>query len=272
MTTATHTSSTASAPGRRAPMRALVTAEYRQFLRNRTLVWMGTTFPVGIPLVTYFATRRSTGTTPDLVTTTIEMAALMALLFVQYYSVLSMVTTRRAAGVLRRLRTGEATDRQILTAPAAPGAALSVVTILATCAVVYATGGSPPVNPVALVLAVCLGLVLFTVLALATTAFTRNAEAAQITSIPVITVAMFGLSSVRTVLPEDLARFADFTPFAAISDLISLGTVGHLVDGGPALEFADTFGAMGRPIATLLVWIIVSAAAAAKAFRWDQRG
>ncbi len=257
---------------RRQPLRALATAEYRQFRRNTTLIYLGTVFPVGIPLLLFFVIHHlSLG---ERETNAFELFTFSALLLVQYYSVLSLITARRGEGVLKRLRTGEAADWQIQAAPAVPGAVLTVIGAVIVAAVVYAAGGPAPVNPVALVLAVAAGLVIFSLLGLATSAMTKNAEAAQITSIPVIALSIIGLASIRTLFPDRFEQIADWTPFAAVSDLISLGTVGKPATVGKsytALDFADTFGEFGRPLATLAIWALVAFILTRVYFRWDTR-
>lgn len=266
---------TATSPTvRRRPLGALVTAEYRQFRRNKTLMFMATLFPIGLPLLTYFIGRDGGDVSPLLLTTTLETFALMALLFVQYYSVLSLVTTRRGEGVLRRLQTGEARDWQILTAPAVPGAIATLGCSVIVAAVVYATGASAPVNPVLMVAAMVLGVIIFALLALATSAMTKNAEAAQITSMPVMVLAMVGMGVIRTILPDNLARLADRTPFAAVSDLVSLGATGKVAtapDSAGAFSFAETFTEGLPALATLGAWAIVALLLAKQYFRWDDR-
>lgn len=273
MTTAT-ARSTGTGYGRH-PLRALARAEYLQFRRNKTLLFMGTVFPVGMPLMLFFIARGDAAPKPLGVAITMEMFAVFALLFVQYYSVLSMVTTRRSEGVLKRLRTGEATDLQILTAPGVPGALLTLLGALIVCGAVYGAGGPAPVNAVLMLLALAAGIVIFTILALATSAMTKNAEAAQITSMPVMVISMAGMSSIRTILPERLGMIADWTPFAAIADLIRLGQAGLVpgaADDAAPLDFAATFGETGRPLATLAVWTVIAVFLAKRWFRWDDRG
>ncbi|WP_028476509.1 ABC transporter permease [Nocardia sp. CNY236] len=261
---------------RRRPLTALAKAEYLQFRRNKTLVGMGIFLPVGISLTIYFVATRDQAPTTATAATTLEVIALVTVLFVQYYSVLSMVTTRRGEGVLRRLRTGEAADWQIQTAPAVPGALITLASTVVVAAVIYGTGTPAPVNLVAIALAVVGGIVLFALLALATSAVTKNAEAAQITSLPVNAVAMLGLGSIRNVLPDSFAELASRTPFAAISDLMYLGAsgkpaVGATPDMAP-LDFAGTFGQLGRPFATLVAWVVLAFFLTHQSFRWDDRG
>ncbi|MGY0497525.1 ABC transporter permease [Nocardia sp. FBN12] len=260
---------------RRRPLTALAKAEWLQFRRNKTLVYMATVFPIGLPLATFFIAGKDTEPTTAMAAVTFELLAVLALLFVQYYSVLSMVTTRRSEGVLKRLRIGEAADWQIQLAPAIPGAVMTVACTAVVAVVVYGSGAPAPVNPLAIVLALVGGTVLFTLLALATSAYTKNAEAAQITSLPVMVIAMLGMASIRGFLPDRLAQVAEWTPFAAVSDLISLGTMGKLsatAESDAALSFADTVTQAGRPFATLALWTVLALVLTRKSFRWDDRG
>lgn len=271
---------TTSTPGRSgsarpSPLRALAKAEYLQFRRNRTLVFMGTVFPIGMPLAMFFLARAEDGAASAWTVVTLEMFAVVALLFVQYYSVLSMVTTRRGEGVLKRLRTGEAADWQIMAAPAVPGALLTVVGAAVITAVVYAAGAPAPVNVGLMLLSLVGGLVVFTALALLTAAYTKDAEAAQVTSLPVIAVAVMGMASMREMLPERYAAIADYSPFAAVSDLLSLGAVGRLGSDPAtttALDFAGTVEQMVSPLAILVAWTVLALALVRRKFRWDDRG
>lgn len=267
----TTTESTTPTTSALRPLAALGRAEYLQFLRNRTLMFMGTVFPIGLPLMTFVIARRNGSSAGDVAVLTLEMFAFIALVFVQYYSVLSLVTTRRGEGVLKRLRTGEAADWQILTAPAAPGALLTLVGAAAMAAIVYLAGAPAPVNALLMVVAIIGGIVTFSVLALLTAAFTKNAEAAQVTSLPVMAIATVGLGSIRGILPERFADIVDWTPMAAVADLVSLGADGRLIGGTNALDFMGTFGDAGRPLATLVAWTVVGLLIAQRSFRWDER-
>ncbi|MFC3242726.1 ABC transporter permease [Gordonia humi] len=258
-------------------MTALSRAEFVQFRRNKTLVVTGVVFPILMPLAVYFLGRAGNDGVVERsgVAAAFDMFALFALMFVQYYTVLSMVTTRRSEGVLKRLRTGEAADWQILTAPNVPGLIITAASSLLIALVVYATGAPGPANVIAMVVALAGGAVVFGLLALATSGFTKNAEAAQITSLPVIALAMIGMGSIRATLPDRAAEILGWTPYAAVSDLMHLGTAGIPATAGedaPAADFAGTFADMGRPLATLVVWTVVAIALVYKSFRWDDRG
>ena len=257
------------------PLIALARAEYLQFRRNKTLLFTAVGFPMVLPLVIYFLSRANGGVDASTVAGTFEMFALFTLVYVQFYSVLSMVTTRRGEGVLKRLRTGEAADWQILAAPVVPGLILTVASSVVISVVVFATGAPAPANPLALVIGLLVGAAIFGLLAITTSAFTKNAEAAQITSLPVIALAMIGLGSLRSTLPDRAADLIGLTPFGAVSDLMYLGAAGRIAtapaDTAP-LDFAGTFGEMAVPVVTLAVWTAVAAALVYKFFRWDDRG
>ena len=113
-------------------------------------------------------------------------------LFPVYYNVLSQFVSRRDELVLKRMRTGETRDSELLASIALPGA---------ICALVAQRGrgrgrGRPrpavPVEPAALRRRGGDGVVMFTAFAYWTAAWTKNAEAAQLTSLPIIILASVG--------------------------------------------------------------------------------
>lgn len=249
---------------------SLARAEWLQFRRNKTLLLMATVFPIGIPLVLFFigdATAMQAANSFDIF-------IWYTLLFVQFYTVLSMTTTRRDERVLKRLRTGEARDAEILGAICAPGAILAVVFTAVIIPLLILLGAPLPVNLVLIVVALLLGLVLSSALALLTSAFTKNAEAAQITSMPVLTLAIVGLGTLRPIFGEGIVRdLIGFTPFAAISDLVGLGWAGatfeDLLAGETPFGFTEVFAEATQPLLILVVWTVGSLMVAKSTMRWD---
>lgn len=249
---------------------SLARAEWLQFRRNKTLLFMATVFPLGIPLL-LFLTGDGEGVQAA---NSFDMFVFYTLTFVQFYTVLSMATTRRDERVLKRLRTGEARDGEILAGICAPGALLATVFTIVIVPLLIILGAPAPVNLVLIAVAVLLGLVLFSALALVTSAYTKNAEAAQITSFPVLTIAILGLGVLRPMFGDGIVHdIISFTPYAAISDLIGLGwngaIFGDLMSGATALNFADTLTAAGQPLLILVAWTAVSLYAAKTTMRWD---
>ena len=72
----------------------------------------------------------------------------MAALFPVYYNVLSQFVTRRDELVLKRLRTGETSDPELLASIALPGVATRARRVAAVGAVAVALGVPVPLNPV----------------------------------------------------------------------------------------------------------------------------
>lgn len=249
---------------------SLAQAEWLQFRRNKTLLVMATVFPIGIPLVLFLIGDGNATQAAN----SFDLFIWYTLLFVQFYTVLSMATTRRDERVLKRLRTGEARDLEILAAICAPGAILAVIFAVAIVPILMLLGAPMPVNVFLIIVALLVGLVLSSALALLTSAFTKNAEAAQITSMPVLTLAILGLGTLRPIFGDGLLReIITFTPFAAISDLVGLGWAGatfeDLLAGATPLGFTEVFTEAGQPLLVLVIWTVVALYGARATMRWD---
>lgn len=256
---------------------ALSRAEFTLLGRNRLLLFnalvLPLVFPVGILIL-----ARDGGLSDTAVASGLEMFALFLFVFVVYYNLLSVYATRRDELVLKRLRTGECSDTEILSGPAVPSWLLTAVLTVLVGICVVGLGGRVPVNPLLVALAVAGGAALFTALALITSAVTRNAEAAQITCMPVMVVATAGLTSIRNAVPDNVSQLLDLTPLAAIVDILGTGWVGHPMPDSaaadttdPAVGFVDTMTAAGGPLLVLTAWIVVSVLAARVYFRWEPR-
>lgn len=277
MTTATapqtnHTqTSKRSAKGK---LGALARAEWLQFRRNKVIMFMAVLVPLGVPALFLSQLFLSEGD-PTVVggAFATEMFLMMGLLLVLFYSVLSMVATRRDEGVLKRLRTGEAKDWQILTAIAVPGTVIVVALFVVMVAVMLVMGMPMPENPVALVVSLLVGIVCTVMFALISSGFTKNAEAAQITSMPVLMLGMLSMSSFREMLPEVLQTIAAKNPFGVIYDLVFLGWTGNypaeaMADAG-ALGGVEMWTEIGMLSVIAVVWIAVLAWSAREYMRWD---
>lgn len=239
---------------------ALSRAEWLQFRRNRTLLFMSTVIPIALPLGMYAMLRgNSDGGEAALATMVIEFFLFYVLMFAQFYTVLSMATTRRDEGVLQRLRTGEARDGEILTSLGVPGAVLVIPFLVVVVLGMWALGAPLPENPLPLIVSTVLGLILGWALALLTSGFTKNAEAAQITSMPVFLLATIGLGSIRMIFPERVQDILEFTPFALVYDLAAQSWDG------------SAFGDALIPAAALLAWTVVIAVLARSRMKWSNR-
>lgn len=136
-----------------------------------------------------------------------------SLLFAVYSALTTVFTARREELVLKRLRTGELRDPEILA-----GAALPSVAIGLTQCVVLAIGCSAlldagaPSAPHLAVIGVLLGLVMFSALAAVTASFSRSVESAQVMAMPLTFASMFGSGL--------------FIPFEVMPDKLGFAAVG----------------------------------------------
>jgi ABC-2 type transport system permease protein len=240
-------------------------ARYNALLlsRNKMAMLYGAVLPLA-PLALLLATPAGSGAAA--IATTLTMAAL----FPVYYNLLSQFVNRRDELVLKRLRTGETSDAELLASIALPGVALALAVMLVTVPVAVALGEPAPLNPAVYAVAGLVTMVLFTAFAFWTAAWTRNAEAAQLTSGPIILLAVFGQMSVA--FPERVQRWVDLTPGAAMADLVRTGWFG-IGDARTerTLDFADTWAAAGQPLLVLLAWTGLAVWLAARSMHWEPR-
>lgn len=235
-------------------------------VRNRTTMIYAFALPL-FPLALLFTADR-TGGDVNAGVAAVGTTLVMALTFPGYYNLLSMFVTRRDELVLKRLRTGEVRDPELLVSMALPGAAIVLAVAVISVPVALAAGLEAPLNPVLLLLAVLLSIVTFAAFALWTAAWTRNAEAAQLTSGPVILLAFLGF--MKPVFPEELHRWVDLLPGAAVNDLLRVAWFGQDT-AGASLTFLDTWGAAGQPVLVLLAWTAFAVALARRSLRWEPR-
>ncbi|WP_066902766.1 ABC transporter permease [Millisia brevis] len=194
---------------------------------------------------------------------------LLAALFPVYYNMLSQTVTRRDELVLKRFRSGESSDNDLLASIAIPGIAVMLIVSLLAVAIAPAFGQPLPANPIVLLVAVLVIATAFAGLAFWTAAWTRNAEAARVTSLPILMLAIVG--SLRAVFPESVHPYLELTPGAAIEALVRIAWFGQDLDG-ISLTFAQTFTEAGRPLAVLVGWLVLAAVLTKRSMRWEPRG
>jgi ABC-2 type transport system permease protein len=265
MTTAT-TAPAAPSTGLGASVRrtaALTRANVTLLLRNRTTLIYALVVPLA-PLALLFAMD---GQNAGGGATALANVTLMAALFPVFYNILSQMVTRRDELVLKRLRTGETRDAEIIASLAIPGLAVMLAITVLSLPVAMAAGEPFPANlPLYLVGALIVG-VTFAALALWTAAWTRNAEAAQMTSLPVIALAVAG--GLAPAMPERIGEVLAYTPGGAMAELVQLFWYG--LDDDTAVSVADAMAAAVSPIAVLVAWAVVACALAARSMRWEPR-
>ncbi|MFD3731440.1 ABC transporter permease [Streptomyces sp. NPDC058632] len=246
-------------------MRALARAELTLLGRSK-----GTLFAaLFVPAVVPFSLRTASdemdlaGAGLSVGTLILPAAIGFSLLFAVYAALVGVFVTRREELVLKRLRTGELRDAEILTASSLPSGAIGLAQslLLAVGCALLMDMDAPKAAHLA-VLGLLLGLVLSATLAAVTASFTRTAESAQVTSMPVLLVSMFasGMTVPLEILPDRLASVCELLPFTPVMTLVRGGFTGNL--SGSETLFA---------LATGVAWTLVSVFAVRRWFRWEPR-
>jgi ABC-2 type transport system permease protein len=195
------------------------------------------------------------------------------LLYVVYYNLVVAYVARREELVLKRLRTGETTDWQILGATAVPAATIALLQILAMIVAGAVWLDLPvPVNGVLLVLAALAGIVLFVALAAVSTRFTRTVEMAQLSTMPVLLTCMLGSGVMvpYSAMPPQLVRVLELLPLSPVIELVRLGWLGTTGDAAPT-GFVGTWPAALNAAVPLAAWLVLGVAGIRSWFRWEPR-
>jgi len=278
-TTAGHRDPQVAAPGRvslaRASARritALGRAELRLLWRNRTALL----YAVATPLVAFAFAGASDafaiggGAGGAIVVTGVTVVGLG---MVVYYNLVAAYVGRREEHVLKRLRTGELTDPEIVAGTAVPSLAVAWLQIAVAFAVGAAAGQlRVPANALLVVLAVAVGSLVFPLLAAASSAMTRTVEMAQVTTAPLLLLplALSGLLAPIGQLPAGFATLAEVMPLTPVVDLMRLGLLGVDRDG-EHLDTMATFTAAAPSLAVGAAWVLLGLWATRRWFRWEPR-
>lgn len=234
----------------------LAAANTRLLVRNRLTL----TYALLLPLLP-LALLTQTASEPEAGVLSVSTTLLLAYLFPVFYNLLSVVVTRRDELVLKRLRTGETTDPELVVSLALPGVVLTLLLAVVVVPVAVALGMPLPADLLLYALMVVLACVMFVAFALWTASWTANAEAAQLTSAPVLVLALTG--SVIAVVPDRLAELLAFTPGGALDTLVRLSWLGGGADG--------TWAQAGEPLLVLLGWTVLALVLARRSMRWEPR-
>jgi ABC-2 type transport system permease protein len=252
-------------------IRSLSAAEMRLLFRNKTAVFSAFVLPIG--MVGLLAGVKIDG--GRLSTNAFVMTSLLGfvLLAAVYYNLVTTYVSRREELVLKRLRAGELTDREILAGVAVPAIVVAVLQcLLAAVAGALWLGLPVPVNALLLVLAVLGGTVVFVLLAAASAAFTRTAEMAQVTTLPVLMACLLGSGVILplTELPASVADVLRALPLTPVVDLMRLGWSGTAGVDAPA-DFAGVLEPALAPLGLLAAWLVLGTLAVKRWFRWEPR-
>ncbi|MFJ8475038.1 ABC transporter permease [Kitasatospora sp. NPDC094011] len=254
---------------------ALGRAEATLLLRNRTALFTALVLPVVLIGTLHSMLKQQAETTPglDVDSMLVYGSVGMILAFVVYYNLTAAYVGRRGELVLKRLRTGEARDLEILLGTAVPSLALALF-----MAALIGIGGSlglhltMPVNPLLMLLGLVLALGTMIALAALSSAFTKTVESAGITTLPVMLVMQFGsgLFFPLEVMPAQLADICRLLPTTPAFQLIRVGWFG--TDGSAApTDFLGSWGTAAPHLVTGAIWCALAVWGAVRYFRWEPR-
>ncbi|MFB7713230.1 ABC transporter permease [Streptomyces sp. NPDC056105] len=246
-------------------MRALARAELTLIGRSK-----GTLFTaVFVPLVLPFSVRSSIDST-DLKGAGLTVGSVLlpsaigfSLLFAVYSALVGVYAARREELVLKRLRTGELHDAEILAGAAVPSVAIGLaqsLVLVAACTALLGVGA--PQAPYYAVLGLLLGLVMWPALAAVTASFSKSVESAQVAAMPLLLLSMLGSGTVvpLELMPDRLASVCELLPLTPVITLVRGGWTGDL-------SAHDALGA----VATAVAWTVLAVFAVRRWFRWEPR-
>lgn len=237
--------------------------------RNRAAFFYAAVMPL-LPLGLLFVGEPGN---PVAGASTLTTCFLVAGLFPVYYNVLSQFVGRRDELVLKRMRTGETRDAELVVSIALPGAFCALFMCAAAVPLAAALGQPLPINAAAYVALSLMTVTMFTAFAYWTAAWTRSAEAAQLTSMPIILLASLGPLAAALPVSSHLGNLLALTPGAAMAELIRSSWFGlEGVDATAAtLTLAETWGAAAEPLLVIAAWTAVAIWLARRSMRWEPR-
>ncbi len=246
-------------------MASLGRAELTLLFRNKAALFVALATPILLTLL-----MRQTASGMNLDGTGLSLGTVLVpgsigyvLIFAVYANLTGAYVTRREELVLKRLRTGEASDSEILAGAALPSVVLGVL----QCVLLLVGGAAlmdlgAPERPELVAAGVILGMVMMVGLAAVSATFTRTTEASQITTFPVIAISAVGSGIVipLDVFPDTLGEICSLLPVSPVMELVRGGWAGTL--DGP-----DSLKALGVAV----LWIVLSMLAVRKWFPWEPR-
>ncbi|WP_328537942.1 ABC transporter permease [Streptomyces sp. NBC_00344] len=246
-------------------MAALARAELTLLGRSKASLFTMLVLPVSMTLVFSSTTDQQTLDKAGLTAGTVLLpgAVGFGLLFAVYNGVVGVLVVRREQLVLKRLRTGEVRDVEILAGASLPSVVIGLVqcvVLSAGCAVAFGMGLPPA--PWLMAVGVVLGVVMLTALGAATAGVTKSAEAAQLTVIPMLLLSMAG-SGVAVPLetfPGNIAAACELLPLTPVVELVRGAWTGQM-------SGADVLG----HVLTAVAWTALAVLAVRRWFRWEPR-
>ncbi|GCB47898.1 ABC transporter permease [Streptomyces sp. NL15-2K] len=187
----------------------------------------------------------------------------VSLLFAVYGVLVGAFVARREELVLKRLRTGELSDGEILAGATLPAVTIGLVqSLLLVAGCTALLDLAAPKAPHLAVVGLLLGLVMCAALAAVTASFTRTVESSQVTTLPLVMVSMVasGIAVPLELMPDRVASMLELLPLTPVITLVRGGWTGDL----------SAYEALG-PVMTALAWTAMGVFAVRRWFRWEPR-
>ncbi|MEU9114908.1 ABC transporter permease [Streptomyces sp. NPDC048483] len=251
--------------GAGARLLALGRAELTLLGRNKTALYMTLIMPIAMAFAmkSALAGMDLSGMGLSLGTALLPATLGYVLLFGVYSNMTGAYVARREELVLKRLRTGELRDLEILAGTALPSAVVGLV----QCVLLVALGSvaldvEPPDAPHLLIAGVLIGMVVVVAFAAVSSALARTAETAQLVVLPMMMLSLAGSGMVvpLDVMPDRVAAVLELLPLSAAMELIRAGWSGG-ADAGDTL----------KQLVVGLVWAGLAVFAVRRWFRWEPR-
>lgn len=182
---------------------------------------------------------------------------------VVYYNLVSAYVARREELTLKRLRSGTLNAAEILAGTASPAVVIALAQSLLIVVITAIFLDLPmPSDPLLLAIGLIGGVVMFTVLAAASTIVTGTVELAQITTMPMLLACFLGagLMFPLSTLPGPVETVFALLPLGPVIELITIGWAG-----------TDTPADAIRPLLLLVVWVAAGTTIVHRWFRWEPR-
>lgn len=196
---------------------------------------------------------------PVMISTSAGIILLMAL----YAPLTGIYVTRREQLILKRLRSGEISDLNVLLGAALPVTLIAPLQFLAVAVAVSVMATDTTLtHPVPVVVGVVLGAVLTGALAGLTTLLARTAENVQVAVIPgiVILPLLSGTYVPLEIFPDAVHNVLRFFPLTPVTELVRAGWSDGMSLGHAAVA-----------VLTLSVWTALAVFGVRRWFRWEPR-
>ncbi|MEV6673050.1 ABC transporter permease [Streptomyces sp. NPDC051162] len=265
MATSTSTAAARSVSTPVSRVLALGRAELTLLGRSKTALYMGLLMPA---VMVYAMHNAIAGVDLDKAGMSVAAVSVtggfgFVLILAVYQNLVTAYVSRREELVLKRLRTGEASDVEILAGTAIP----AVIVALAQCVLLVVAGVAwlklgTVARPDLLLAGLVSGIALCITLAAATAAWAKSVEGAQFVTTPMFLISMAGSGLVvpLEVMPDAMAQICRLLPLTPAMELIRGGWLGGL-DAGEVV----------RALVTALIWIALAVFAVRRWFRWEPR-